>query len=381
MFLKNIFGKDSKERRGDRGGSSPKTPRDLEHVALLQVSSAIKSQKDISAVFEIIGREAARSLRASRATVFLVDEAKGVLKTQFTYSPDPAQEKVGLLEEKEISRRPIAEKRPVLLREAKDFAEFFKYDERDRKITAFMSIPFGLQGKMAGALSLSIINGKRGFSQSDLEFLAIFSNQASIALQNQHLLEEVRKAAGLRKSYEQHLDDLMGQLQSLSGEERRRIDDHIAKFLSGFKSGKREGKHPATVGAEGGNGAIRLAGEVTFEDTPELTEKVQVEIENGPRRGSGDLSRAAIFIPTANPRDLGEQFLLKLYPLEGQPLELPCKVIFSNKYGKESQNLRRGMEIKFLDLPPELEKQVGDYLHSLESEKGGKGAEPSPSIH
>ena len=380
MFLKNIFNQDSKETRGDRGGSSPKTPRDLEHVALLQVSSAIKGQKDISAVLEIIGREAARSLRASRATVFLVDETKGGLKTQFTYSPDPAGEKVGLLEEKEISRRTIAEKRPVLLREEKDFAEFFKYDERDRRITAFMSIPFGFQGKLTGTLSLSIINGKRGFSQSDLEFLAIFSNHASIAMQNQHLLEEVRKASGLRKNYEQHLDDLLGQLQSLSGEERRRIDDHIAKFLSGFKGEKREVKHPATAAAEGGNGAVKLAGEMTFEDT-ELTEKVQVEIENRAKRGAGDLSQAAIFIPTANPRELGEQFLLRIYPVEDQPLELPCKVIFSNKYGKESQNLRRGMEVKFLDLSPELEKQVGDYLHSLESAKGGKGAKPSHSFH
>jgi GAF domain-containing protein len=380
MFLKNIFNKGSKENGEDRGGSSPKTPRDMEHVALLQVSSAIKGQKHISVVLEIIGREAARSLRASRATVFLVDETKGGLKTQFTYSPDPAGEKAGLLEEKEISRRTIAEKRPVLFREAKEFAEFFKHDDRELKITSFMSIPFGFQGKLAGTLSLSIINGKRAFSQSDLEFLAIFSNHASIAMQNQHLIEEVRKASGLQKNYEQHLDDLMGQLQSLSGEERRRIDNHIATFLSGFKGEKREAKHPATAATEGGNGGIRLAGEMTFEDT-ELTEKVQVEIENKARRGARDLSQVAIFIPTANPRDLGEQFLLRIYPVDDQPLELPCKVIFSNKYGQESQNLRRGMEVKFLDLPPELEKQVGDYIHSLESAKSGKGTKPSPSIH
>jgi Tfp pilus assembly protein PilZ len=379
MFFRNIFNRDYKGNGADRSASSPKTPRDLEHVALLQVSSAIKGQKHIATVFEIIGREAVRSLRASRATVFLVDEPKGGLKTQFTYSPNPADEKVGLLEEKEISRRTIAEKRPVLLREAKDFAEFFKYEERERKITAFMSIPFGIQGKLTGTLSLSIINGKRPFSQSDLEFLAIFSNQASIAMLNQNLLEQVRKASGLQKNYEQHLDHLMGQLQSLSGEERRRIDTHIATFLSGFKGEKREVKHlPAA--AEGGNGALRLVGEVTFEDSPELTEKVQVEIENKVRKGDADLSQAAIFIPTANPRDLGEQFLLKLYPAEGQPLELPCKVIFSNKYGKESQNLRRGMEVKFLDLPPELEKHVAEYLHSLESPKSGEGAESSPPI-
>lgn len=373
MFFRNLFGKHPKENGGDR--SSPKTPRDQEHVSLLQLSSAVKSQKEMAAVYEIIGRESVRSFKAGRATIFLVDGTKGGLKTQFTHSPDPGAEKVGILEEKEISRRAIAEKRPILLREPKEFADFFKYDERERKITSFMSIPFGFQGKLAGTISLSIINGKRGFSQSDLEFLAVFANLASIAMQSQHLLEETRKAAGFRKNYEQHLDDLMGQLQSLSGEERRRIDDHIGKLLSGFKSDKKEGSKPLSSPAEGGNGAIRLAGEMTFEDTPELSEKVQVEIESGARKAASDLSRVPIFIPTANPRDLGEQFLLKIYLSEGQLLELPCKVIFSNKYGKESQNLRRGMGVKFLDLSPDLQKQVGDYLESLQPSKGGNGKE------
>jgi Tfp pilus assembly protein PilZ len=118
---------------------------------------------------------------------------------------------------------------------------------------------------------------------------------------------------------------------------------------------------------------------MAFEDAPELAEKVQVEIEAGSLRGAGDLSRAAVFIPTANPRDLGEQFLLKLYLAEGRLIELPSKVIFTNKYGKESQNLRRGMEIKFLDLPPELEKEVGDYLRALPMSPSPEGQEPSKS--
>ena len=380
MLFKNLFSKNSKENAGSRGISSARTPRDQEHVAFLQISSAIKSQKDISAVLEIIGRESARCLKASRATLFLVDGSKGVLKTQFTYSPDPAEDKIGLLEEKDFSRRALADKRPLLLRDSKDFAEFGKSDERERKTTSFMSIPFGLQGKVAGTLSLSMFNGKKGFSYRDLEFLAIFANHVSIAMQNQYLLEEVRKAGSLRKNYEQHLDDLMGQLQGLSNEERKRIDDHIAKLLNGFKDDRRQAFRPEEEETERGNGSIRLTGEMTFEEAPDLTEKVQVEIEAGALRGTGDLSRAAIFIPTANPRDLGEQFLLKIYLAEGQHLELPSKVIFSNRYGKESENLRRGMGIKFLDLPPELEKQVRDYLQTLPFSPDREGQKPSKSL-
>ena len=380
MFFKNLFNKGSKDNGGSRGVFSPKTPRDQEHVALLQISSAIKSQKDISAVFEIIGRESARCLKASRATLFLVDGSKAALKTQFTYSPDPGGDKIGLLEEKDFSRRALADKRPLLLKDSKDFAEFIKSDERERKTTSFMSIPFGFQGKVAGTLSLSMFNGKKGFAYRDLEFLAIFANHASIAMQNQYLLEEVRKAGSLRKNYEEHLDDLMGQLQGLSNEERKRIDDHIAKLLNGFKDDRRQAIRPEEEETERGDRPIRLAGEMVFEESPDLTEKVQVEIEAGALRGTGDLSRAAIFIPTANPRDLGEQFSLKIYLAEGEHLDLTSKVIFTNKYGKESQNLRRGMEIKFLDLSPEVEKQVGDYLQSLPALPAAEEQAPAQSL-
>jgi len=378
MFFKGFFQKNSKENGVARGAGAPRAPRDQEHAALLQVSSAIKNQKDLTAVFEIIGRESARCLKANRATLYLVDGGKGTLKTQFTFSPEPGEEKIGLLEEKEWSRKALVDKRPLLLKDSKDFSELGKAEERDRKTTSFMSVPFGFQGRIAGTLSLSMFNGKKGFSPRDLELLAVFANHASIAMQNQYLLEEVRKAGSLRKNYEQHLDDLMGQLQGLSAEERRRIDEHIGKLLSGFKDDRRPAGRPQEE-SEKTPGVIRLAGEMTFEESPDLTEKVQVEIEARGLKEGGDLSRTSIFIPTANPRDLGEQFLLKVYLAEGQQLEIPSKVIFTNKYGKESQNLRRGMEIKFISLPPDLEKQLGDYLRALpvSAERESPNSEPS----
>jgi Tfp pilus assembly protein PilZ/DNA-binding transcriptional MerR regulator len=267
-----------------------------------------------------------------------------------------------------------------LLKEPKDFSEFFKYDERERKITSLLSIPFGAQGKMMGSLNLSLINGKRTFNEKDLQFLHIFANHASIALQNQYLLDEIRKATTLRKNYEQHLDDLMGQLQSLSGEERRRIDDHIGRFLSGIKAENPSVPKTLEKVTAGETGIIRLTGEASFEDSPEnITEKIQVEIEEPSGKAGSDLSRASIFIPTANPRDLGEQFILRLYLSQGPPLEVPCKVIFSNKYGQESQNLRRGMGIKFLDLPPEVQKQLEEHIQASKQQANSAGQEQPKS--
>jgi len=374
MIFKKLFNRGAGEDSSNLGLSLNKTGKNIEHSAFLQVSSAIKGQMDIAGIFEFIGRESARCSKAHRSTVFLVDGAKAGVKTQYTYSPDRLDEKLGFLLEREVARRAIAEKKPILLREPRDFSEFFKYDERGRKITSLLSIPFGFQGKAFGTISLALINGRRAFDEKDLQLLSIFANHASIALENQYLLDEVRKAASLRKSYEEHLDELMKQLQGLSEEERRRIDEHIGRFLAGVKAEKPSRPRSAER-VPGEKGIIRLAGEAVFEDSPEnLAEKIQVEVEE---LGGRDLSCAGIFIPTANPRDLGEQFTLRLYLPEGQPLEVPCKVIFSNKYGKESQNLRRGMGIKFLDLPPEVQKQLEERVQASKQTEGS--AEPDPA--
>ena len=348
--------------------------KDVEHLAFIQLSSAIKSQKDISTIFEIIGRESTRCLKAHRSIVFLADGTKGVLKIQFSYSPDAIDEKLGSLEEKEIARRSITEKRPILLKEPGDFSEFFKHDEREREITSLLSIPFGIHGKLIGSLNVSLINGNRTFNEKDLQFLSIFANHASIALQNQYMLNELRKAASLRKNYQEHLDDFVGQLQSLSGEDGRRIiDDHIEKLLSGIEAEMPSGLKLIKKVQVGGKRIIRLTGEASFEGSPEnLTEKIQVEIEDP--SGSA-LSRSGIFIPTPNPRDLGEKFLLRLCVSEGDSLDVPCKVIFSNKYGKESQSLRRGMGIKFLDFSPEVQKKLEEYVQACKQQEDSSAPE------
>ena len=375
VMLKGLFGGAAKEK--NRNLLSGRTGKDAEHAALFQVSTAIKAQKDISAILEIIGRESARCLKAQRSTVYLVDVGKGVLKSQFTYSPDHPDNRQGLPEDKEIARQAIVEKRAILLKDPGEFPEFFKKDERSRKVTSLLSVPFGVQGKMIGAVNLFTANGRRNFDEKDLQFLSIFANHASIALQNQYLLEEVRKAASLRQNYERYLDDLMHQLQSLSGEERRRIDEHIGRFLSGLKADKPVPANPVEKSAAGEKGVINLAGEMSFEDSPEnLTEKVQVEIEDFIGKPGADVSRAGVFIPTGNPRDLGEQFILRLHLSEGRLLELPCKVIFTNKYGKESQNLRRGMGIKFLELPKDVQKQLEDYVRLCKEQRGSTPEEP-----
>ncbi len=78
-----------------------------------------------------------------------------------------------------------------------------------------------------------------------------------------------------------------------------------------------------------------------------------------------DLTPGGVFIRTPNPMELGEQFLLKLHMSDGEgPIEMACKVIWTNKYGKESQHLRRGMGVKFLNPADDLQKRVEEFIRS-----------------
>jgi uncharacterized protein (TIGR02266 family) len=336
-----------------------------EVMALFQISSGVANHKGLPVILETIARESLTCLKAHRSTVFLVEEKGGILKTQFTHASDPLNEQVGLFEEKEVARKALRLRKPLLLREPADFAEFFKYEERDRKITSLMSIPLVSQGKGAGVLSVVIIDEERKFSERDLQFLMIFNHQASLAMENSSLLEEVGKGVSFRKNYEQYLDNIVNQLQTLSDVERRRIEDHIGRLLPAQSAEEKASLDDQTE--EVVKGTIPLAEQMAV-DPPggdQVTKMLQVDMEEEPLAAAHDLGDGGVFIRTSNPLDLGEQFLLKLHLAEGEaPVEVTCKVIWTNKYGKESRNLRRGMGVKFQNLSPELQNRVEGYIRS-----------------
>jgi Tfp pilus assembly protein PilZ len=66
--------------------------------------------------------------------------------------------------------------------------------------------------------------------------------------------------------------------------------------------------------------------------------------------------------------DLEDECLLKLYvPDGGEPLAVDCKVIWTNKYGKTSEKLRRGMGVKFLNLGHEDQNRIEEYIQTYKA--------------
>jgi uncharacterized protein (TIGR02266 family) len=353
-----------------------KEPTALTHIerletAFFQITSVINAQKDINTILEVIVRESHNCLRANRSTIFLMDEKSGILKIQCTYASDSLQKQVGQHEEGEIAQKTFKQNKPFLLRRPKDFSDFFKYTERERKITSLMSIPVSSKGKTMGVLSAVLVNEEYGFDEKNLHFFSSFANLASTALGMADLLEEISRAKSLRTTYDRYLDNILNQLQGPSEKEPPGIDSDIAQTPTEQKVDKEElyedqGKEKVTWV----QGIITLKEEsgINRRQEERVETIVRVEFEEQYWGFTKNLSKGGAFILTPDPMDLGDEFFMKLHmPDGGEPIEVTCKVVWTNKYGKETQELRRGMGIKFLGIQPEVRNRIEEYIKSRKS--------------
>ena len=346
--------------------------KDLIHIenvgkAFSQISSAISNRKDVKTILDVISREVLNCLKAQRSTIFFKNEKSGELHPQFIRASDRAYEQMRADEEKVIAQKAIQQNKPLIMRKPEDFSQFSNIKQKDRKITSLMSFPLSSGEKMIGVLSAVIFNGHR-FGVQSLQFLSSFANHISIALEMARLSEEARKAKGVRQAYDRQMDEIVNQMQSLSSKERQRIDDHIVMLQTPPKNDEKEfSQEQNEEGIPWVRGAIVLQKEGGT-DHP-IDEKmniiVRVEFREDYWRPAQSLSQGkeGAFIQMTDPMELGDQFPMILYmPNGADPIEVQCKVTWTNKYGKETKDLGKGMGIKFLNLKPESRKKIEECV-------------------
>jgi len=336
--------------------------------AFFQISSVFGVYKDLNTILEHVVRESLNCLRASRSTFFLYDPASEVLNAQFSHSPDAQYQKVGVVEEKALAKKALRQGKPLLLAGAESFSDFFKYEERENKITSLISIPLYDRGKAMGVLSALLINGRYVFDEKNLRLFSSFANIASAAIELTRLHEEVQAAKDSRITYDRCLDGILNQLQTLSDREQQRIQTHIAAMQAEQKVEDRE-----LLEGEANESVPWVHGVILFQEGPGMERRkeerqevmVRVEFEEEYWCFTGNLSSGGAFVLTTNPMDLKDQFSLKIHLPDGrEPIEVGCKVVWTNKYGKQSKGLRRGMGVKFLKLQPHEQIRIEKFIKS-----------------
>ena len=369
MVFGRLLGKQSKTGGPFSGLDATEALEYIDRLetAIFQVSSALKRYKETNKILEVISQESLHCLRAHRSTFFSLEPNGEALKIRFTHALDPRYQQVGLVEEKEIAKRALRQGSPLLLAGPESFSRFFKYEERDNKITSLLSIPLLAKGKPMGVISVALINGSYSFDERSLRCISSLANFASLAVEIGDLLEQVQKGSAVRTAYEGHLDNILTQLQSLSQKEKQRIDTHIIMIKAEqeldnneFLEYKTNGKVPWA------EATILLKDERRENERAEI--KVRVEFDEEHWGITDNLSMGGAFVLTTNPMDLGDEFLLRIHIPDGrEPVEGGCKVVWTNKYGKESNNLRRGMGIKFLKLQEENRIRIEEFITAFKA--------------
>ncbi len=371
MFLKKILEQHPKTGANGRGNGHDR-PGDTGpvHAALLRISSMIMEKKETDKILEFIVQESLKCLDAHRSTMFVLDDKSGILKTQYAIASEIGNEQVSLYEEKEVARKALKQKRPLLLREPEDFADFFNYEKRERKISSLLSVPL-YRIHPPRIQSLALIEESRRFTESDLESFSIFTNQAAIALELAALENEIAGGFQLRKDHDTHVDIILDQLQTLLRKERERCPGGrggpVLKPLTGDDlPAKRDEK--VTCG-----GAPLAPGEAASSPAApeEESENARKESDFESLCFGEDFKSGGLFVRTPNPMELGEKILLNVRIPDGQDdvIGLQCKVVWTNKYGKENKHLRRGMGVKIVDVAPDTRKRLEKFFYLNENKE------------
>jgi uncharacterized protein (TIGR02266 family) len=260
-----------------------------------------------------------------------------------------------------------------------------------------------------GVASLVLINEENGFDEENMQFFSSFANLASIAMEMSDLPEGGHKGKSLRVPNERSTENILDRLPSSAEKERQRADDATVKIKAEQKAEEKRiigGPNkekiawaPGTISLEkesqrsdvlivkispeeklkehkiiGGANKEKIAwapGTISLKEEAGIDRRREERVETTVRAEfqeeywgyTKNLSNGGAFILTSSPLDLGDEILLKLHiPDGGEQIEVDCKVVWTNQYGGENQDLRRGMGVKFLNLQPEVQKRIQTYI-------------------
>jgi hypothetical protein len=204
----------------------------------------------------------------------------------------------------------------------------------------------------------------------------LFWSTALISGLGLHLsLEYLRLRRCRREIFSEHLKP--AHPSGRGGEEGRPLDERSAPSTTGNRILERMPLALVSKAEPNGhNGRGLLPSSLHPEEREKRAEEetARVEVWEESLAQPDDFDGPGIFIRTPNPLDLGEEFTLKLHLTDGGgPIEVRCRVIWTNRYGKESKHLHRGMGVRFLEIQPKVQRRLDEFLRLRKSRGGGEG--------
>jgi len=160
--------------------------------SLLEVSSSINSQQKLTDILNTITSEIVSCFDADHASLMLLNEDSKTIETTVSIGKgsDIVREAIIPIGES-IAGYVVKNGKPLLLSGQVDPAEFPGAQKKHRHITSSMCVPLKIGDENIGVLNVNIVENDRTFSENDLKLIAIFANNAAVAINDARLYDQI----------------------------------------------------------------------------------------------------------------------------------------------------------------------------------------------
>lgn len=175
----------------------------LETLAMMKIVNQIclilTSTFDIAAILQKLTETATEHLQAKRGYLLLLDKNGANLNVKVCTGIDSVSTaKFGLAIGAGISGQVVSSGKPVVVGKMSDdaFSASIAEEDPDGVLLAppsILSVPLQVNGRVAGALTISGGCGGKPFTDDHLEFLSMLSRYASIAIENAGVVYNLKK--------------------------------------------------------------------------------------------------------------------------------------------------------------------------------------------
>jgi len=203
-----------------------------EFAALSETSLDITKAHDLSHLLDTIVKRAAQLLNCHSGGMYLCDPERKEVRCVVSYKT--SRDYTGtVLKYGEGSAGIVAQtEKPLIIDDYRAWSNRSSVFEKEQPFSAVISVPMIWQDEVIGVIHVLHDIETRRFTQSDLDLLTLFGNQAATAVNNAGLVARIQsQAAELQKrvvEIEEHRDELKSANEELLREIREHKQTEVA---------------------------------------------------------------------------------------------------------------------------------------------------------
>ena len=161
--------------------------------ALFRVSCLVNSKVELSSILDTICENVVSSLGADQSSLMFYSPRDKKLRCIAACGTDSDLVKGKEVDEgKSVAGWVVKHNKPLLLEDNLSDYDFSGFVQKERRIRCSLCVPLKVNEVVKGVLNVNLLHQKRRFTETDLQLLCIFAENAAVAIEKASLYQELK---------------------------------------------------------------------------------------------------------------------------------------------------------------------------------------------